>query len=378
MSEKGASMHILFMIPNLGHGGAEKVLVNLVNNMDKAIFDITVLALYDDNGINKAFLSKEITYKYCFKRSFPGVAHLLKLFSPETLYKNLVGNEDYDIVISFLEGQTARILSGSNKKKVCWIHMTVSSVKTATKLFRSEKEAKNAYESFDYIVSVSKDVQDAFMKIFQLEHKGKILYNTNQTSKIIEASTESISDKLFWDNEINLCAMGSLISVKGFDRLIRIHARLVGEGFPVHTYILGEGKDKDKLLKQVEQLNVVDSVTFLGYQKNPYRYIVKSDLFICSSFSEGFSTAVTESLILGTPVCTVEVSGMKELLGQNNEFGIVTENTEDALYEGIRELICNPEMLDNYRKKAQERGKSFDTSSTVKAVEEFLKMLGNL
>lgn len=371
-------MHILFMIPNLGHGGAEKVLVNLVNNMDKAIFDITVLALYDDNGINKAFLSKEITYKYCFKRSFPGVAHLLKLFSPETLYKNLVGNEDYDIVISFLEGQTARILSGSNKKKVCWIHMTVSSVKTATKLFRSEKEAKNAYESFDYIVSVSKDVQDAFMKIFQLEHKGKILYNTNQTSKIIEASTESISDKLFWDNEINLCAMGSLISVKGFDRLIRIHARLVGEGFPVHTYILGEGKDKDKLLKQVEQLNVVDSVTFLGYQKNPYRYIVKSDLFICSSFSEGFSTAVTESLILGTPVCTVEVSGMKELLGQNNEFGIVTENTEDALYEGIRELICNPEMLDNYRKKAQERGKSFDTSSTVKAVEEFLKMLGNL
>ena len=55
------------MIPNLGHGGAEKVLVNLVNHMDKEKFDITVMALYD-GGVNKAFLSTDVKYKACFKR----------------------------------------------------------------------------------------------------------------------------------------------------------------------------------------------------------------------------------------------------------------------------------------------------------------------
>ena len=80
-------------------------------------------------------------------------------------------------------------------------------------------------------------------------------------------------------------------------------------------------------------------MTFLGYDTNPYKYVAKSDLFVCASFAEGFSTAATEALILATPVCTVDVSGMKELLGEDNEWGLVTENDENALYEGIRRLL---------------------------------------
>ena len=67
-------------------------------------------------------------------------------------------------------------------------------------------------------------------------------------------------------------------------------------------------------------------VDFLGYQTNLYKYVAKCDLFVCASHAEGFSTAATEALILGVPVCTVEVSGMKEMLGENNEYGIITEN----------------------------------------------------
>lgn len=58
---------VLFMIPNLLHGGAEKVLVNLVNNMNRNEYDITVLTLFD-TGVNKQFLKDHIHYKYCFKR----------------------------------------------------------------------------------------------------------------------------------------------------------------------------------------------------------------------------------------------------------------------------------------------------------------------
>lgn len=125
----------------------------------------------------------------------------------------------------------------------------------------------------------------------------------------------------------------------------------------------------------VKEKDMENCVTFLGYQTNPYKYVAKSDVFVCSSFSEGFSTAATEALIVGTPVCTVEVSGMKEMLGENNEYGIVTENDEEALYRGIKSLIESPELLAHYKKQAEIRGKDFSTEQTVRAVEEMLEKL---
>lgn len=118
-----------------------------------------------------------------------------------------------------------------------------------------------------------------------------------------------------------------------------------------------------------------ENVTFLGYQKNPYQYVSKCDLFVCASYSEGFSTAATEALILSVPVCTVEVSGMREMLGNDSEYGIVTENSEEALYQGIKMLIDNPDLLAYYRDKARERGQCFNTKHTVMAVEEMLLSL---
>jgi glycosyltransferase involved in cell wall biosynthesis len=140
----------------------------------------------------------------------------------------------------------------------------------------------------------------------------------------------------------------------------------------VHTYVLGEGNQKSEISAWLEHENLTDSYTFLGYRTNPYQFVRNSDLFICSSYSEGFSTAATEALIVGTPVCTVDVSGMKEMLGENNEYGVVTENTEEALYQGIKQLLDDPELLAHYREKAAERGKAFRTEETVRAVEQML------
>lgn len=101
---------ILFMIHDLSVGGAEKVLVNLVNNMDHEKFDVTVLALFDE-GVNRQFLNKSVKYQYVFKRTIPGNSHLMKLVSPRKLYSRVV-SEGYDIVVSYLEGPTARIVGG--------------------------------------------------------------------------------------------------------------------------------------------------------------------------------------------------------------------------------------------------------------------------
>ena len=115
-----------------------------------------------------------------------------------------------------------------------------------------------------------------------------------------------------------------------------------------------------------------DCVSLLGYDTNPYKYLAKCDLFVCSSQTEGFSTAATEAFIVGIPVCTTDVSGMRELLGENNEYGLITENNELALYDGIKTLIDNQELLASYSKKAIERSACFSAYATTKNVEKVL------
>lgn len=365
-------MKVLFMIPNLGHGGAEKVLVNLVNNMNLEKFDITVMTLYDE-GINKDFLASNVKYVSCFHNSFKGISHLLKIISPETLYSRFV-HEHYDAVISYLEGQTARIVSGcrdNTSKLISWIHVEQHTDKQAARTFRSIKEMDQCYLKFDRTVCVSEYVKKDFCNIVPVKN-AIVLYNTIESDKIREQGKEKVESNLFSDDEFKLCGVGTLKKSKGFDRLITVHKMLRQAGYPVHTYLLGEGPEKRRLQIMVEDAHIEDSVTFLGYQTNPYKYVQKCDLFVCTSFAEGFSTAATEALIVGTPVCTVEVSGMKEMLGENNDYGVVTENTEAAFYDGLKSLLDNPERLDYYRKQAKIRGMKFSTENTVKAVEKFL------
>ena len=103
-----------------------EVLVNLVNNMDKEKFDITVKTLFDV-GVNKKFLKSHIKYDYCLKKTFKANSQILKIFSSKYLYKKFV-KEKYDVVISYLEGPTSRIISGCNDpntKKICWIHSII-------------------------------------------------------------------------------------------------------------------------------------------------------------------------------------------------------------------------------------------------------------
>ena len=366
-------LKILFLIHDLGPGGAEKVLVNLVNNLDPEKFDITVMALFG-GGVNEQFLKPHIHYVSCFRRMPPGNSHLMKFLSPRQLHRWLI-RDKYDIEVSYLEGPSARIISGcphAETKLVSWIHVEQHTKAVAAKAFRSYGESAACYRRFHQTVCVSEYVKQDFLNLYPQAGPVCVLYNTNETGQILEKMQEDVEPGIFREGEIRLCGVGKLMPIKGFDRIARIHKRLRDEGYPVHTYILGDGPERPRLEAYIAENDLADTVTLLGYQTNPYKYVSRCDLFLCASTAEGFSTAATEALIVGTPVCTVDVSGMKEMLGENNEYGIVTKNSEDALYQGIKMLLDNPSLLAHYKKMAAERGKAFRTEETVHAVEQML------
>ena len=367
---------VLFMIHDLGHGGAEKVLVNLVNNMDPARFDISVVALFG-GGVNEQFLKPHVRFRSVWKKAVRGNSHLMKLLTPQQLHRICV-KEHYDIEVSYLEGPSARVISGCtdpDTKRVAWIHCTMQSDKDVAQGFRGYREACACYARFDRLAFVSESVRNVFCGLCPVEKPAEVIYNTNESDRILQLAKQNVEEDLFSQEEYKLVCMGRLIPVKGYDRMIRIHERLRRDGYPVHTYILGEGKLRNELEAVTAQRGMTQSFTFLGYQENPYRFMAQCDLFVCSSHSEGFSTAATEALILGIPVCTTEVSGMREMLGEHNEYGIVTDNNTEALYEGMKRLLDDPQLLAHYKEMASERGKTFSTERTVQAVEKMLTEL---
>lgn len=366
---------VLFLIHDLGAGGAEKVLVNLVNNMDYKKFDITIIALFG-GGVNEQFLRPDIHFRAVWPKEVPANSKMMKLFSPRQLHSRCVG-EHFDIEISYLEGPSARVISGCTDKTtrlVSWIHVEQHKMDILAGAFRSEKEARECYNRFDQTVCVSQDVHDDFCRLLAFQKPCQVLYNTVESDKILTSIIEE-TPGLVDDGKVRLIAVGTLKKSKGYMRLLQIIKRLHNENYAVHLYILGIGPLRKKIEKYISRNKLYDAVTLLGYQTNPYKYISKCELFVCASFAEGFSTAVTEALIVGTPVCTVKVSGMYEMLGENNEYGVVTENSEEALYQGIKGLLKNPDLLAYYRHQAKSRGKVFRTEETVNAVETMLLTL---
>ena len=243
----------------------------------------------------------------------------------------------------------------------------------AAAAFRSPKEARRSYGRFDRTICVARTVAEDFQGIFSLERPPEVLYNTVDSEKIL-ALAEEPAPELTQDGAVRLAAVGSLKESKGYDRLLRTVERIRGEGQAVHLYILGMGPLEQQIRGFVRDHGLEGAVTLLGYQTNPYRYVAKCDLFVCPSFAEGFSTAATEALIVGTPVLTTRVSGMEEMLG-DGEYGVIVDNDEEALYQGLRDMLTAPGKLEHYRQKARERGAFFSTEKTVRAVEEMLEGL---
>lgn len=362
---------ILFLIHDLGQGGAEKVLVNLVNNMNRDKFDISIMALFG-GGINEQFLRPEIHYRTVFPRIIPGNSHIMKIFTPKQLHQWFV-KEEYDIEISYLEGVSARIISGcqnENTKLITWVHRTMHTQRDVVESFRNREEAESCYNTMNKMIFVSESVRKAFLNNCDYKGNTDVLYNTVESDKIIQMSHDDASE--IHKEKIGIIAVGSLKPVKGFTRLLRVVKKLYNEEYPIHLYILGIGPQRKEIEKLIVDSSLSDVVSLLGYKTNPYKYIAKCSLFVCSSLSEGFSTAVTEALIVGTPVCTVDVSGMREMLGENNEYGLITKNDEESLYQGIKMMLDDPALLKHYKEQAIIRGKVFKVDQTVKDVERVL------
>lgn len=363
---------VLFLIDSLRGGGAEKVLVNLLNNINTDEFDVTVETMFF-NGVNAEKLSPEIKLFCRNAPYFKGVSHVMKYIPEKLLYRYFIGREKYDVIVAYMHGAPAKVVSGCTDgdiKKYAWIHTKIGNGSTVFKFHKSKQESVESYARFDKIVAVSEDVKKRFDEETGLGNKTIVIYNTNDVERIKSLSAEDYS---FDSDGFHICTLGRLSGEKGFDRLVRIAERLKADGLNFDIHILGKGQERDSLTQMIEQKNLKDTVFLDGYSENPYRVLARSDLFVCSSLNEGLSTALSEAVILGVPCVSTDVSGAKEVLGYNNEYGIVTENDEDDLYKALYGMLTDKKLYEKYSESVKLRKSFFDVKKTVGDVEKLLE-----
>ncbi len=364
---------ILFFIEELRAGGAEKVLCNLVNEMDQSRFDITVQTLWKADAAQ--YLKPGIRYRYCLSGKSKLNNYRSRLEAAAGLTYPLHIKDDYDIEVAYLEFGPTKILTRSTNpraKMVAWVHCDLEQ-KLRGKPETIQKLARQ-YSSYDRIVCVSQTAKESFVQLFGREEDVAVLYNTVDDTAIREKALAVIPE-VPEKRRLTAVTVGRLSTEKQFDMLLRVHERLVQEGLAHDLWIVGEGDQRNLLEKQIAENDLADSVRLCGYQTNPYPFMQAADLLVCSSRYEGLSTFVTEGLILGKPVVTTECSGMRELLG-DSRYGMITDNSEAALLDGLRRMLKDPALREAFAAEAAVRGKDFSAKTLTERTEDyFLKLI---
>lgn len=365
---------VLFLINTLRDGGAEKILVDIVNNLDPEKYDIEVRLIYT-RGVYFDRLNSNITLSFISGRlesiGAKVVSRMLPALSSEFLHRLLI-REKYDVEVAFLEGYATKIIAGAPKgiKKLAWVHCDVTKTEWINGVYKTDLGFSNCYRKIDETICVSESVREAFVERFGNVTKLTVKYNPVDDRKIRELSCEEIQLQPQKD-VVTLISIGRMTYQKRFIRLLTAVNNLLKQGYRIELWLLGDGEERKDLETFVQEQGIRDAVTFTGYLKNPYPYIQQADLYVCSSIYEGFSTAATEALVLGTPVLTTDVSGMREML-VDGEYGFITENDDIAFENGLRKLLDHPELLAHYREMAQKRSGYFEMENRLKEIEELL------
>lgn len=370
---------VLIFIESLDGGGAEAILRNAVSVIDKSRFDITVVTETDNERYTEE-VSANVRHRSFVRKSANGSAFRdivnkavikFSLLASEKAVRNMLIRGRYDVEIAFCEGYATKVIGNSgrtNCKKIAWVHTDVINNPWSEEIFGGAENERRCYENFDAIVCVSETMKDSFIKKYGMAEKVHVVYNVIDDAETVRKGNGTVSLGL---PKPVFALAGRLTKVKGYDRLIRACAKLRDMGYNFSVAILGKGEEEANILKLIEENSLSERIRLFGFQENPHKYIKASDVFVCSSYAEGYSTAVSEAVILGVPVVTTECSGMREIFG-DAQCGIICENSDEGLFEAMKNVLDDPSLLEKFSLSEKERAKEFSMSSRIKVMEDFI------
>lgn len=290
-----AKHQVLFIIPSMHGGGSERVVSHLIKNINPEQFDLT-LVLIKKEGV--------------FVKDIPHHVKVIDLGFSRTRYApikifRLLWKLKPDLVFSTLGHLNLLIasLKAFMPKKTKFIARESSTVSLHNRnevypdlfdfLFRT------VYKNFDRIVCQSEFMQQDLIHNYKVPVEKTIVINNPIDDNYIKQSIEGTTNP-YTSNAVHFVSIGRLSREKGVDRLIKAFKFVSNKN--IHLNIIGDGVDKNKLISLSKSEGLDSSISFLGFQENPYGYMHYAKALIQTSHYEGFPNVVIEANACGTPV----------------------------------------------------------------------------
>ena len=358
---------LLFVIPNLGAGGAEKSLVNLLNTIDKEGFDID-LFLFSRKGlflgqvpdfVNILPKNKELEdfqkpllasiKTFLFKGKLLSAFRRIQFFLVNKRIANKAVAEqqswkyirnsfkklstEYDAAIGFLEKSSIYFVVDKvkTKKKIGVIHTVFSQINVDL-----EFERKYLY-NVDAVAVVSNECAVDLKHVFpELQSKISVLPNIVSRNLV-----QQFANKIILDLGLNaIVSIGRLENVKGFDLAVESASILKQKNIDFHWYILGEGSERPGLEKMIAERGLQNEITLVGLKENPYPYIKEAKIFVQPSRYEGKSIVIDEAKILRKPIIVTNYATAKDQI-EDGVNGLICDMNPEAIAESIQRYFID-------------------------------------
>lgn len=356
---------LLFYNGSLRMGGIERVMIDVLQGLDKDKIDITLVI---EDGIKELnvfekdvpkeikiiylkpeqLIKKTENYKNKRKKSFYSkiMYNLMMKYEEWIKKKKLkeVAINNYDVIIDFDMGLSKYIDYFKCDKKIAWIH---SSIPNWYKRKDRIRRLGNRLKKYDKVVAICDEMKEETAKLYPfLKNKLIRIYNPISFDRILKASEEKINNPLI--NEKYIISIMRLTEYsKDFDTLIKAWTILKNKNINIKLFILGDGPDREKILGKIRSANLEDRIILLGNIGNPYPWIKNAKLLVHSSKYEGFGVVLVEGLILNKIVISSNCPvGPKEVLKKGKLgylYDVADYNTLAELIE--KNLKCNNIIL---------------------------------
>ena len=372
---------LLFIINSLASGGAENVLINLVNALDPSKYEIDVLTMSPPGGERAALLGDHVTLRSLYEtdpatKNSPVARYgygIAREFVPRFILRKKAKLDGYDAVIDY-KGVNTNLLRAAKCRKILWSHGDRSLKTNPVERDYVERYGKKPNERFkqrvylktlkkcDRIVCISETLKDHFIERFGFEDKISVVHNVLEADKIVARSKEEAPGAEWRSDVPTFCYVTRFVRGKGIERLIDSAEKLWDEGYEFQLVLIGGGEMLDYAKERAKPHE--GRLYLTGAQSNPFAYLAKCDVFVCPSETEAWPTVICEALALEKPVITTNVGSVPEILG-DSEYGLVVDNTADGVYGGMKRMLAEPELALHYATKAAERKSFFSVERSV-------------
>lgn len=267
--------------------------------------------------------------------------------------KYFSSNPKYDVAIAYAPEYTAFFVDKyvNADKKFVFFHSSID---------ENEKIHKKVFPHFDKIIAVNESCAD-MLKDAYAPLAEKICYITNFISPEKIRLSAAEEKNVIVASDFNICSCGRLSYEKGYDIALQAAKLLCDKGLNFHWYIVGDGREREELCRNIERLGIEKYITITGMKKNPYPYISGCDIFVQPSRNESFGLTVLEAMILYKPVISTRTDGGKRLVCDNVN-GMLCDISADDIANKIMLAYENP----NFIKNAVEVLKNVDYSEKKK------------